>query len=84
MVGAAVVVAGVAEAPMGRDELRDFSGDLLSAAMKGWRVILPTYCRRDAALNVASITTPKLGGRWYYAVIAYALVLSGVYGWQLR
>jgi phosphatidylserine synthase len=37
-----------------------------------------------AALNVASLATPKLGGRWYYAVIAYALVLSAVYGWQLR
>jgi phosphatidylserine synthase len=37
-----------------------------------------------AACNVASIKTPKLGGRWYYAVILYALVLSGVYGWQLR
>jgi CDP-diacylglycerol--serine O-phosphatidyltransferase len=36
-----------------------------------------------AALNVAPIETPKLGGRWYYAVIGYALVLSGVYGWQL-
>jgi CDP-diacylglycerol--serine O-phosphatidyltransferase len=36
-----------------------------------------------AALNVAPIKTPKLGGRWYYAVILYALVLSGVYGWQL-
>ena len=36
-----------------------------------------------AALNVAPIATPKLGGRWYYAVILYALVLSGVYGWQL-
>jgi phosphatidylserine synthase len=37
-----------------------------------------------AALNVASFATPKLGGRWYYAVVAYALVLSAVYGWQLR
>jgi CDP-diacylglycerol--serine O-phosphatidyltransferase len=37
-----------------------------------------------AALNVASIETPKLGGRWYYAVILYALVLSAIYGWQLR
>ena len=37
-----------------------------------------------AALNVAPIETPKLGGRWYYAVILYALVLSGIYGWQLR
>ena len=36
-----------------------------------------------AALNVAPIETPKLGGRWYYAVIGYALVLSAVYGWQL-
>ena len=36
-----------------------------------------------AALNVAPIATPKLGGRWYYAVILYALVLSGIYGWQL-
>ena len=36
-----------------------------------------------AALNVAPIETPKLGGRWYFAVIGYALVLSAVYGWQL-
>jgi phosphatidylserine synthase len=36
-----------------------------------------------AALNVAPIETPKLGGRWYYAVILYALLLSAVYGWQL-
>ena len=36
-----------------------------------------------AALNVAPIATPKLGGRWYYAVILYALVLSVVFGWQL-
>jgi len=36
-----------------------------------------------AALNVAPMETPKLGERWYYAVILYALMLSGVYGWQL-
>jgi len=36
-----------------------------------------------AALNVAPIKTPKLGGRWYYAVTLYALVLSGVYALQL-
>jgi phosphatidylserine synthase len=36
-----------------------------------------------AALNVAPIETPKLGGRWYYAVVLYALALSAVYGWQL-
>jgi len=36
-----------------------------------------------AGLNLAPIETPKLGGRWYYAVILYALVLSVVFGWQL-
>jgi CDP-diacylglycerol--serine O-phosphatidyltransferase len=35
-----------------------------------------------AALNVAPIATPKLGGRWYFAVIGYALVLSGIYALQ--
>ena len=37
-----------------------------------------------AALNVAPIATPKLGGRWYYVVILYVLVLSGIYALQLR
>lgn len=36
-----------------------------------------------SALNLAPITTPKLGGRWYYAVIGYVLVLSAVYALQL-
>ena len=36
-----------------------------------------------AGLNVAPIETPKPGGRWYYAVILYALMLSGIYGWRL-
>ena len=36
-----------------------------------------------AALNVAPVATPKLGGHWYYAVIGYALVLSGIYAWRL-
>jgi phosphatidylserine synthase len=36
-----------------------------------------------SALNVAPIETPKLGGRWYGVLILFALVLSGVYGWQL-
>jgi CDP-diacylglycerol--serine O-phosphatidyltransferase len=37
-----------------------------------------------AALNVAPIATPKLGGRWYYVVILYALAASGIYALQLR
>jgi len=36
-----------------------------------------------AVLNVAPIRTPKLGGRWYYAVTLYALCLSAILGWQL-
>jgi phosphatidylserine synthase len=36
-----------------------------------------------AALNVAPIETPKLSGRWYFAVVLYAFVLSCVYGWRL-
>ncbi len=35
-----------------------------------------------AALNVAPIKTPKFSGRWYYALIAYTVTLSAVFGWQ--
>lgn len=36
-----------------------------------------------AILNVSPIRTPKLTGRWYYAVVAYALAASAFYGWRL-
>jgi phosphatidylserine synthase len=36
-----------------------------------------------AALNLSPFETPKLGGRWYWAVIAYAFAMSLVYAWQL-
>ena len=36
-----------------------------------------------AILNVAPIRTPKLSGAWYYGIIAYALSLTLIYGWQL-
>ncbi len=36
-----------------------------------------------AALNVASIKTPKFAGRWYYALIAYTIALSAIFVWQL-
>ncbi len=35
-----------------------------------------------AVLNVAPIKTPKFAGRWYYALIAYTLTLSAIFGWQ--
>ena len=37
-----------------------------------------------AALNVASIRTPKLSGStWYYVIAIYTLVSTLFYGWQL-
>jgi len=36
-----------------------------------------------AILNVAPIKTSKFAGRWYYVLIAYVLILTGLYGWQL-
>ncbi|MBW1749968.1 MAG: CDP-alcohol phosphatidyltransferase family protein [Deltaproteobacteria bacterium] len=36
-----------------------------------------------AAMNVAPIKTPKFAGRWYYALIAYTVILSAIFGWQL-
>lgn len=36
-----------------------------------------------AGFNIAPIRTPKLGGRWYFAVLAYAVVMTAVYSWQL-
>jgi len=36
-----------------------------------------------AALNVASIRTPKLSGRWYYVLALYTLVITVIYGWML-
>ncbi len=36
-----------------------------------------------AILNVAPIRTPKLNGRWYYAITAYTLLLTLFFGRQL-
>ena len=36
-----------------------------------------------AVLNVAPIRTRKLGGNWYYALVAYAIAISAFFGWQL-
>jgi len=36
-----------------------------------------------AAFNVAPITTPKLGGRWFYVVVLYAILFTGIYARQL-
>jgi phosphatidylserine synthase len=46
-------------------------------------VILYTLLVVLAILNVTSIRTPKLAGRWYYVLSVYTLVLTTIYGWQL-
>ena len=32
--------------------------------------------------NVAPVRTPKFSGRWFYALVAYILVLTLIYGWM--
>ncbi len=46
-------------------------------------VVLYAALMALAALNVASLRTPKFGDRWYWAVALYAICLSAIYGWQL-
>jgi len=36
-----------------------------------------------SALNLSSIPTPKFGGKWIYALVAYVLVMTSVFGWIL-
>ncbi len=36
-----------------------------------------------SALNLSSIPTPKFGGKWVYALVAYVLVMTAVFGWVL-
>lgn len=58
-----------------------FSG-LVSQA--GFAVALYILLIVLAGLNVAPIKTRKLAGRWYYALMAYTLAISVIYGWQLH
>lgn len=55
---------------------RMFGAPLFAIVVYGALMVL-------ALLNVAPIRTPKFGGGWHYAMIAYALGLSVVYSWQL-
>jgi CDP-diacylglycerol---serine O-phosphatidyltransferase len=36
-----------------------------------------------SALNLSSIPTPKFGGKWIYALVAYVLVMTTVFAWIL-
>ena len=46
-------------------------------------VIIYTLLTILAALNLSSIPTPKFGGKWFYVLIAYVLVLTTFFGWIL-
>ena len=46
-------------------------------------IILYTLLLGLAALNLASIPIPKLGEKWIYALIAYVLLMTSVFGWIL-
>ncbi len=36
-----------------------------------------------AAFNLSSILTPKFSGKWVYVLIAYVVVLTGIFSWLL-
>ena len=36
-----------------------------------------------SALNLSSIPTPKFGGKWVYALVAYVLIMTSIFGWML-
>jgi CDP-diacylglycerol--serine O-phosphatidyltransferase len=46
-------------------------------------IIIYTLMMLLSALNLSSISTPKFGGKWVYALVAYVLVMTSVFGWQL-
>ena len=46
-------------------------------------IIIYTLLMILSALNLTSIPTPKFGGRWIYALVAYVLVMTTVFGWIL-
>lgn len=46
-------------------------------------IIIYTLLLILSALNLSSIPTPKLGGKWIYALVAYVLVMTTVFGWIL-
>lgn len=54
---------------------------MLSAS--GFALVLYVALGVLALLNVSAIPTPKLTGRWYYVLVAYASAASVLNGWRL-
>jgi len=46
-------------------------------------IIIYTILMILSVLNLASIPTPKFGGKWVYALVTYVLVMTAVFGWIL-
>ena len=46
-------------------------------------IIIYTLMMFLSALNLSSISTPKIGGKWVYALVTYVLVMTSVFGWLL-
>ena len=46
-------------------------------------IILYTVILSLSALNLSSIPTPKLAGKWIYALTAYVLLLTTIFVWVL-
>lgn len=36
-----------------------------------------------SALNLSSIPSPKFGGKWVYALVAYVLIMTALFTWQI-
>ena len=47
-------------------------------------IILYALMMAFLAFNIAPIRTPKFSGKWFYALIAYTLALTAIYGWMQR
>ncbi len=46
-------------------------------------VLIYTLLMLLSALNLSSISFPKFGGKWIYALVAYVLIMTGIFGWML-
>ncbi len=46
-------------------------------------IIIYTLLMLLSVLNLSSIPTPKFGGKWVYALVAYVFVMTSVFGWLL-
>ncbi|SDU42944.1 CDP-alcohol phosphatidyltransferase family protein [Desulfobacula phenolica] len=50
---------------------------------KGFSIITYTIFMVMAVLNLSPVRTPKFSGKWFYALLFYAVVLTIIYGWML-